>query len=154
MKLSQLKNYLSEGNEVVFHLPDGGSVAPHAHLTELGLIQKTYLDCGGNRRNEHYVTMQLWEAQDTEHRLSPSKFASIIQKTEQHLPLADYPIRVEYQGDTVGIYQLNSDHTGLNLIPTHTDCQAKDDCGTPVKNERHEEEVKAESCCAPGAGCC
>ena len=73
MKLSQAKNILKSVEAVNFLLPDGTSVPEHFHVTEVGLITKNFIDCGGTVRKETVVNFQLWEANDFEHRLKPQK---------------------------------------------------------------------------------
>ena len=50
MKLSQAKNILKSVETVNFTLPDGTSVPEHFHVTEVGLITKNFIDCGGTVR--------------------------------------------------------------------------------------------------------
>lgn len=157
MKLSELKDYLIRGNEINFRLPDGKRVAPHAHLTELGVTTKKYLDCGGKYREDHHISIQLLEADDTDHRLSPAKFLDIIAKTEQHIPLEDLEIMVEHQNDTVGIYRLEEGPEGMNLSSTEVACLASDNCGIPAKKQKidlRDLGNKNELCCDINSGCC
>ena len=71
MKLSQIKNILKTIEAVNFNLPDGTMVPEHFHVTEVGLITKKFIDCGGTVRKESVVNFQLWDANDFEHRLKP-----------------------------------------------------------------------------------
>ena len=71
MKLSQVKNILKTVEAVNFNLPNGTTVPEHFHVTEVGLITKKFIDCGGTVRNESVVNFQLWDANDFEHRLKP-----------------------------------------------------------------------------------
>ena len=70
MKLSTLKKLLSQIPEIRFELSDGTIIPTHVHITEVGELQKNFIDCGGEVRMERLVTMQLWYAEDTHHRLS------------------------------------------------------------------------------------
>lgn len=49
MKTSDLKTHLDTHpeKELRFLLPDGGFIPFHAHITEAGRMDKTFLDCGG-----------------------------------------------------------------------------------------------------------
>ena len=131
MKLSEIKSALSKVNEVTFTLPNGEQVPPHFHVTEVGNIQKHFIDCGGTIRKESVINFQLFTATDYDHRLSVQKLRSIIQLSEEKLGLENHEIEVEYQGDTIGKYGLEFKNGVFILISTQTDCLAKDKCGTP-----------------------
>ena len=89
MKLSQIKNVLSTLETVTFQLPNGTFVPEHFHVTEVGLITKNFIDCGGTVRKETVVNFQLWDANDYDHRLKPQKLANIIALSEKVLGI-DY----------------------------------------------------------------
>ena len=74
MKLSQIKNILKSVEAVNFVLADGTSVPEHFHVTEVGLITKNFIYCGGTVRKETVVNFQLWDANDFEHRLKPKNY--------------------------------------------------------------------------------
>ena len=97
MKLSQIKNQLQQLNDVNFKLADGTMVPAHFHVTEVGLITKHFIDCGGTVRNEKVVNFQLWNANDTDHRLKPQKLLNIISLSEKTVLIEDLEIEVEYQ---------------------------------------------------------
>lgn len=73
MKLSQVKNILKALETVNFILSDGSAVPEHFHITEIGLITKNFIDCGGIVRKETAINFQLWDANDFDHRLKPQK---------------------------------------------------------------------------------
>ena len=83
MKLSEVKNYLSTAESVNFELENGTSVPEHFHVTEVGIITKNFIDCGGVVRNEKVANFQLWDANDFEHRLKPKKLLDIIALSEK-----------------------------------------------------------------------
>ena len=147
MKLSEIKNHLATAEAVNFQLPDGSFVPEHFHVTEIGMVTKHFIDCGGNIRLEKAVNFQLWDANDYEHRLKPQKLLNIIGLSERKLGIEDAEIEVEYQSATIGKYGLEYDGTNFQLIAKQTACLAKESCGipsTPVKD----------ACCTPGSGCC
>ena len=150
MKLSELKNILSGLNSVEFILENGELVPNHFHVTEVGMVEKKFIDCGGTVRNERVVNFQLWTSSDYDHRLSSEKLSGIIGMSEDVLGLSDKEIEVEYQGNTIGKYGLEFDGFRLVLVNKSTDCLAKDNCGVP--------EVKSVEtvggCCSPSSGCC
>lgn len=156
MKLSFFKNLLGTVNELTFKLPDGSIVAPHFHVTEVGQIDKRFIDCGGTLRLESVINFQLWEANDYDHRLAASKLTSIIELSEQKLNLGDFEIEVEYQGNTIQKFGLDYDGKSFQLTSLTTDCLAKDKCGIPVEKPkvRLSELSNQNSCCTPGSGCC
>jgi len=78
MKLSEIKKILASLDTVNFMLPDGSFVLEHFHVTEVGLVTKNFIDCGGTVRKETVVNFQLWNANDFEHRLKPQKLKNIL----------------------------------------------------------------------------
>src|SRR3954471_12977314 len=106
MKLSRLKEQLHSIRDLTFELPDGTLVPPHFHVTEVGQVNKHFIDCGGTVRKEKTVSFQLWEDGDLDHRLAPQKLNSIIALSENILGVEDGEIEVEYQSDTIGRYGL------------------------------------------------
>ena len=85
MNLSSLKKFLETANHLTIQLPNGSLVPAHFHITEIGLLSKHFIDCGGTVREEKVATLQLWTADDVEHRLSPTKLHSIITMYEKKL---------------------------------------------------------------------
>jgi hypothetical protein len=153
MKLSQIKEHLQTAAAVNFQLPDGQYVPEHFHVTEVGLVTKHFIDCGGKIRLEKVVNFQLWDANDVEHRLKPQKLLNIIALSERKLGIEDLEIEVEYQSGTIGKYELDFNGKDFLLVPTFTACLAKDNCGIPAEQTASVEPIK-EARCAPGGGCC
>ena len=156
MTLSQVKNALQEAEAVNFQLSDGSFVPEHFHVTEVGIVQKQFIDCGGTVRTEKKAAFQLWDANDYEHRLKPQKLLSIIFLSEKILGLEDAEVEVEYQNNTIGKYGLQWDGINFLLTNIHTACLANEACGVPeVKQKKTLSELQVQSaCCAPGGGCC
>lgn len=156
MKLSEIKNYLKTAENVSFKLPNETYVPEHFHVTEVGLITKNFIDCGGTARQETKVNFQLWEANDFEHRLKPQKLLNIIELSEKVLNIGDEEIEVEYQSQTIGKYGLDYDGKDFILTNKMTDCLAQDQCGIPpekLKTKIGEWKEKT-SCCSPNTNCC
>ena len=157
MKLSTLKNQLKTMRKIAFQLPNGSFVPSHFHVTEVGLINKKFIDCGGELREESIVNFQLWEANDYDHQLHPEKLISIIKLSEQKLSITDLEVEVEYQmPETIGKFNLEFDGTHFQLLSKMTDCLAKDNCGIPpekLKVKIGEWKTK-ETTCSPESGCC
>lgn len=155
MNLSEVKNALIELNEISFVLPNGGLVPSHFHVTEVGMVSKHFIDCGGTLRSEEVINFQLWNANDYNHRIYPEKLLHIIELSEKTLGLKNLEIEVEYQGETIGKYGLDFNGSQFLLTTKQTDCLAKDLCGIPSPKAVLETiEAKASSCCDPASGCC
>ena len=107
MKLSEVKEILSTLNNVTFKLENGTFLPEHFHVTEVGMITKHFIDCGGVIRTEKVVNFQLWNANDYDHRLKPTKLLNIIQLSEDKLGIEDAEVEVEYQSQTIGKYDLD-----------------------------------------------
>ncbi|WP_300603581.1 DUF6428 family protein [Niabella sp.] len=136
MKLYEIKSILPGLNNVAFQLPDGTRVPEHFHVTEVGMVNKHFIDCGGTTRYEAKVNFQLWEANDYEHRLKPGKLLDIIHLCEQKLSINDnLEVEVEYQDSTIGKYALDFNGESFVLVSTVTGCLAQDHC-VPVGEEK------------------
>jgi Family of unknown function (DUF6428) len=157
MKLSEIKTKLAELNSVDFELQNGTKVPDHFHVTEVGVVHKHFIDCGGTIRNEKMANFQLWNANDTDHRLKPQKLLNIIELSENKLGLEDLEIEVEYQMETIGKYGLEFNGKSFVLMPKFTDCLASDSCGIPQEKKKvrlSEIPVNNNSCCSPDSNCC
>ncbi|PVH26866.1 DUF6428 family protein [Sphingobacterium corticibacter] len=155
MKLSDIKEILPALDNVEFQLENGTSVPEHFHVTEIGVITKHFIDCGGTIRNEKVVNFQLWNANDFEHRLKPTKLLNIIKLSEEKLGIEDAEIEVEYQSETVGKYDLDFNGNNFVLKNKQTACLASDACGIPAeKHKVNLAELKGKPCCTPNSGCC
>ena len=152
MKLSEIKTQLKSLNHIRFKLPDGSLVPPHFHITEIGRIQKQFIDCGGTIRDETKINFQLWYAEDYDHRLNASKLLSIISIAEKNLALSDSEIEIEYQNKTIGKYHLDFDGAHFLLKPTQTDCLAREDCRLPSNKEKVPKAISTQ--CLPDSNCC
>ena len=155
MKLSEVKQILPTLENVEFQLENGTFVPQHFHVTEVGMINKNFIDFGGVIRNEKVVNFQLWNADDLEHRLKPGKLLNIIKLSEEKLGIEDHEIEVEYQSETIGKYDLEFNGKTFVLRNKMTACLAQDACGIPSeKVKRNLSELKPVSKCAPNSGCC
>ncbi len=155
MKLSQVKTILETSENVKFELQNGTTIPAHFHVTEVGMITKNFIDCGGTVRNEKVANFQLWNANDTDHRLEPQKLLNIISMSEKVLGIEDLEIEVEYQAETIGKFDL--DFNGLNfvLVNKQTACLAMDACGIPpVKIKVSLADLQNAPVCTPESGCC
>jgi len=157
MKLSDIKSILPGLENVEFQLEDGRLVPEHFHVTEIGMVTKNFIDCGGTIRKEEHVNFQLWNAEDYEHRLKPGKLLHIISLSEEKLGIGDFEIEVEYQDQTIGKYDLEFNGKNFVLRNKLTACLAADACGIPQEKQKislSELKVNQDSGCTPGSGCC
>jgi len=149
MKISEIKNKLQALEGVSFLLPNGKYVPENFHVTEVGLVTKHFIDCGGTERFEKSANFQLWDAHDYEHRLKPRKLIKIIELSQSRLGMEDLDIEVEYQSETVGKYSLEFNGKDFLLISKTTACLASEACGvSSFSNPTNQTQ------CTPGGGCC
>ena len=158
MTLFQFKEALGQISDIRFQLPNGEALPAHVHITEVGKINKHFIDCGGTIRKEQKVSFQLWESVDTWHRLTPHKLLLILELSEQKVGVGNHEIEVEYQGQTISKYGLDFNGTQFILTTQQTACLAQDQCGIPVEKTKTQladlSNTSATSCCTPGGGCC
>lgn len=154
MNIEQIKKHLSTLDAVHFELENGKTVPEHFHVTEVGVITKHFIDCGGTIRDEKVANFQLWDANDFDHRLKPSKLINIIQLSEEKLGMENLEIEVEYQSDTIGKYDLEFNGQNFVLKTKKTACLASDHCGIPASSMKLNILESTANTCAPGGGCC
>ncbi|WP_335966144.1 DUF6428 family protein [Galbibacter sp. PAP.153] len=157
MKLSALKLALQSREQIAFKLPNGSLVPAHFHVTEVGHIHKKFIDCGGTVREESRIGLQLWSANDYNHRLHPEKLIHILELSEKVLKLEDHEIEVEYQGETINKFGLDIEGDVFVLTGTETDCLAKAACGIPQQKKKvslSDLQNEKSTCCTPESGCC
>jgi len=156
MKLSEFKKAIRSAGAVQFQTPDGADVPDHFHITEAGLTTKHFIDCGGSVRKNLSVSMQLWTAEDYDHRLSAEKLLGILQKADPLLGNSDLDVEIEYQSDTISRYGVEFENSRFQLVSKQTDCLAKEACGiTPADGKLQNDKMdQTASVCTPGSGCC
>jgi len=158
MTLSEFKTKLNAVEHLDFQLPDGSLVPAHFHVTEVGEINKRFVDCGGTVRKESKINFQLWEAYDFDHQLKPEKLKKIIELSEKQLALNDLEIEVEYQSGTIGKFGLEFNGQQFQLTSTKTNCLALESCGIP--NDKLKINLNgvilnnSANSCSPSGGCC
>lgn len=131
---------VSEDKQVVFKTPDGKFIPFHFHVTEAATVNKKFRDCGGVERNETFASIQLWVANDFEHRINAGKIRKIILSTLIENEV-DMDIVVEYETDTLSTYNIDSVEIVNNtlvysLIKKKTDCLAPDKCGVTAPKKQ------------------
>jgi hypothetical protein len=154
MNLAQFQQALDTIDTLEFMLPSGEKVPSHFHITEVGQVDRLFLDCGGKLRRESVVNFQLYTAEDFDHRLAVSKLQGIVKQSIDQLGLnPNLEIRVEHQGATIEVYGLALESGQLHLTSLQTDCLAKDKCGIEPAAEKPKIRIGA-TACTPGSGCC
>lgn len=152
MNITELKNVLGlhPDKGLKFVLPDKTTIPAHFHITEVGHVQKDFIDCGGTRRSVASCVLQAWvAANDEEHALSAGKLGSILKLAGKILPSDELEVEVEFEAPYISQFPIESaeaagDAVIFYLTTKHTDCLAKEQCG--IESES--------SCCSPGSGCC
>jgi Family of unknown function (DUF6428) len=151
MKLQQFVAALESSPTTVarFVLPDGSYVPPHAHLTEVGHVQKNFIDCGGVTGRTESVLLQTHVGSDTDHRLKSGRFAEILKLANRLIPEGEFDVEVEYDCCAVSQYRIRrvepaDEYFDIFLGQKRTQCRAQ---------ERVRQEV-GESDCSAAMSCC
>ena len=159
MQLHELKSLLSEFSDRHFRirLPDGDAIPLSFHVTEIGHVRKTFLDCGGTRRESETCQLQIWVGEDYEHRIETGKMAAILEKGKAVLPDDSVAVEIEYEDKVISQYtitghEITDDAVILTLANKHTECLAPELCGLPAISRLPALGEKA-SCCGPGKTC-
>lgn len=154
MTLGEFKALLaSEGNKHFrLKLPNGSPIPVSFHVTEVGRVQKTFIDCGGTLREQVTCQLQVWVGQDVDHRIEAQKAAKIIEKAQSFLPDDSIPVEIEYEDQVLSQYTIlghesRPESVVLKLAHKHTDCLAPELCKLPAKTSGQK------NACGP-SGCC
>lgn len=121
------------------HLPltvvwtDGEPIEAHFHVTEVGRVQRDFVDCGGTLRRVVTCLLQTWVGEDTEHRITAGKLLKAFAHASPILGNEDLPVEFEYEACNVVQLVLaevrpEADRFVLQLGKKHTDCLAKELC--------------------------
>lgn len=161
MTLSELKQLLADFPKHFFRLrlPDSSDVPVSFHITEVGRIDKTFLDCGGTRREKTTCQLQVWVGKDYDHRIETDKMAGILKKGEALLPDTSVPVEIEYEDRVISQYtitghELSAEAVILQLAHKHTECLAPELCGLDMPSLRLPAISSGPApCCGPN-GCC
>jgi hypothetical protein len=151
MTFHDLKNALKANPTLFprFVLPNGDYIPAHAHVTEVGHVARSFIDCGGLTGKEEKILLQTHVGDDADHRLRSDRFAKILQLGNRVIPSADLDVAVEYDCCVVAHYPIaearpDGEHLNLILRRGRTQCRAR---------ERRERETAAD-CCTTSAACC
>jgi hypothetical protein len=151
MKLSDLRAILESHPDTLprFVLPDGDSIPPHAHVTEVGHVVKNFIDCGGLIGKSESVVLQTHVGEDIDHRLKSGTFAKILKLGERVMPHDQIEVEVEYDCCVVAQYPVSEvraagDHLELILGKRRTQCLAQE----------RQKAAETGACCATAATAC
>jgi hypothetical protein len=138
MKLKELKVLLEANRDKQFliQLPDQTQVPISFHITEVGQINKTFIDCGGKTHSMQTCQLQVWVGDDVDHRLEAGKLADILELSKSIVPDDDIDVEIEYEDKVISQYPIRNywvddDAVTLYLTNKHTDCLAKEICLLP-----------------------
>src|ERR1700677_1221195 len=147
MNLGELKEILEKHPKkgLRFILPNGKPIPSHFHVTEVGHVQKNFIDCGGTSRTTSSCVLQAWvAANDEDHSLEAGKLAKILDlaQTKSILPTSELAVEVEFEAPYISQFPIASTESQdeaivFYLAAKHTDCLAKEQCG-----------LEGESCCS------
>lgn len=139
MNFSQLKKIIEDNlnKKINFIFKNTSNIVPeNFHITEIGRLNKIFIDCGGQARESFKCVIQLWVANDFDHRMSTTKFKSILDIAEQNLfsNFCNLDVNIEFQQESLSYYFLSDffateDVVSFYLDVINTDCLAKSKCG-------------------------
>jgi len=139
MTLAELKPRLAQDPDlpVRFHTPGGQPVPAHAHVTEVALIEKKLVDCGGAFRSQSLCRLQTWVSDDYDHRLKAGTLLKILEKGASFFQTEDIEVDVEHELDYITQFPIasaeaNDGEMVIQLASRHTDCLAKEKCCPPA----------------------
>lgn len=126
--------------------PDGDPIEAHFHVTEVGRVQKDFVDCGGTVRCTVTCLLQTWVGEDVDHRITAGKLLKAFEHAGPVLGSEDLPVELEYEACnviqfTVTAVEREAERLVVQLGSKHTDCLAKELCGVKTAMD-------------PEAGCC
>lgn len=112
---------------------DGEPIEAHFHVTEVGRVQKDFVDCGGTVRRQVTCLLQTWVGDDTEHRITAGKLLKAFAYAMPVLGGEDLSVELEYDACNVvqlvvATVQQEPDRFVIQLASKHTDCLAKELC--------------------------
>ena len=152
MKLHQFKTLLEANADKYFglQLPGDKAVPQAFHITEVGFVSKTFIDCGGKVHTVQTCQLQAWIGPDVDHRIEAGKMASILDKAQAIVPNDFLDLEIEYEDEVISQYtvadaEVSEGAVTLHLAHKHTDCLAQELCIVPAG---------ATGGCTPGGGCC
>lgn len=141
MKLSDFTSLLARHENLPFKLllPGGGEVPQSFHVTEVGHVNKQFVDCGERYHQSNTVQLQAWVGEDEDHRLAAGKLTKILAKAARTLlppDAGEFPVEIEYENleltqFRIAGFDVRDGAVVLRLDSKHTDCLAREVCLPP-----------------------
>lgn len=160
MTLAELKALLAEYSSRHFRirLPGGDDLPQSFHVTEVGRLHKTFLDCGGTLRDSVTCQLQIWVGEDFNHRIETGKMVGILNKAATLLNDDSVAVEIEYEDRVISQYTIAGhdileDAIVLILANKHTECLAPELCGLPAITRLPALNDMKSTGCGP-SGCC
>ena len=99
MTLSDFKTLLQNNRDKGFRLvlPDKNAVPISFHITEVALVQKIFIDCGGTMRDTKTCQLQAWVGPDEDHRIAAGKMADVLGRAAHFLSSKNLELEIEYE---------------------------------------------------------
>lgn len=141
IRISELKSTLTAapGLPLTVVWTDGEPIEAHFHVTEVGRVQRDFVDCGGTVRQSVTCLLQTWVGEDVDHRITAGKLLKAFEHAAPVLRGEDLPVELEYE--TCNVVQLviasirqEADRFVIQLGSKHTDCLAKELCVPSAKS--------------------
>ena len=129
--LELLKTHPNKG--ITLALPDGTTAPAHFHITEVGHLTRSFLDCGGKKHRLETCLLQVWTAHDYNHRIQAGKLARIVELAFDLFSNTDVPVEFEHEAPVltqmpIASCDIQTDTLVFNLTYKAPDCLAKDIC--------------------------
>jgi hypothetical protein len=160
MLLHELRSLLTDYSDRHFRirLPEGDAIPLSFHVTEIGHVHKTFLDCGGTRREIETCQLQIWVGEDYNHRIETEKMAAILERGKTVIPDDTVPVEIEYEDQVISQYtisnhEITDEAVILDLAHKHTECLAPELCGLPTITRLPAIDGKGNTLCGI-SGCC
>lgn len=113
--------------------PDGEAIEAHFHVTEIGRVQRDFVDCGGTMRQIVTCLLQTWVGDDLDHRITAGSLLKAFHHADPILQGEDLPVELEYEACNVVQLKVLSalvegEHVAIRLGKKRTDCLARELC--------------------------
>jgi hypothetical protein len=148
MTVAAFKHALAAAPELPLTVlwPDGDPIEAHFHVTEIGRVQKDFVDCGGTVRRQVTCLLQTWVGEDVDHRITAGKLLKAFAHAGPVLGAEALPLELEYEACNVIQFAVTAvereaERFVVRLGGKHTDCLAKEICVPSASR-------------ATGGGCC
>ena len=135
MTVSALRVALSSAPRLPISVvwPDGEPIEAHFHVTEIGRVQRDFVDCGGTVRRVVTCLLQTWVGDDVDHRITGEQLLKAFAHAVPILGGEDLPVELEYEACNVVQLKVvsavvESGALVIRLGKKHTDCLAKELC--------------------------